>query len=136
MLRSLVAWSGVVIVAAATLEDCPGYLAANVQQTADSLTADLSLAGTACNVYGADIKDLKLLVEYQGGEAPQDRFAAVFLRVDRLSTSRQNLRRNRTSVPDPTRASDSAIRSRQQCSRFGLEVHLHQCALFVRRTTF
>ncbi|OKL62330.1 putative alpha/beta-glucosidase agdC [Talaromyces atroroseus] len=34
-------------------------------QTDASLTADLSLAGDACNAYGQDIDDLKLLVEYQ-----------------------------------------------------------------------
>jgi len=34
---------------------------------ATALTADLNLAGTACNVYGNDIQDLKLLVNYDSG---------------------------------------------------------------------
>lgn len=46
---------------------CPGYKASNVQEGTHSLTADLSLAGKACNVYGADVEQLKLLVEYQTG---------------------------------------------------------------------
>jgi alpha-glucosidase len=44
---------------------CPGYAASNVVKTDSSLTADLTLAGAACNVYSDDIKDLKLVVEYQ-----------------------------------------------------------------------
>ncbi|KAK3656130.1 hypothetical protein LTR56_003262 [Elasticomyces elasticus] len=49
----------------ASLDSCPGYSASNVRQTSNSLTADLSLAGEACNAFGEDISDLKLLVEYQ-----------------------------------------------------------------------
>ncbi|KAL2812415.1 glycosyl hydrolases family 31-domain-containing protein [Aspergillus granulosus] len=44
---------------------CPGYVASNVKQTASGLTASLSLAGNACNVYGTDIDSLNLTVEYQ-----------------------------------------------------------------------
>lgn len=44
---------------------CSGYKAANVQTTKKGLTADLSLAGPACNVYGNDIEELKLTVEFQ-----------------------------------------------------------------------
>ncbi|KAB5511529.1 glycosyl hydrolases family 31-domain-containing protein [Coniochaeta sp. 2T2.1] len=51
--------------AAATVDDCPGYKAFNVKKGCSSVTADLKLAGSACNVYGDDIPDLKLLVEYQ-----------------------------------------------------------------------
>jgi alpha-glucosidase len=47
---------------------CPGYTASNVLKTDSSLTADLTLAGAACNVYSDDIKDLKLVVEYQTSE--------------------------------------------------------------------
>ena len=53
---------------ASSVDDCPGYTASNVQQTASSLTADLKLAGSACNVYGTDIADLKLQVDYQTGK--------------------------------------------------------------------
>jgi alpha-glucosidase len=47
---------------------CPGYAASNVVKTNSSLTADLTLAGAACNVYSDDIKDLKLVVEYQSSK--------------------------------------------------------------------
>ena len=46
---------------------CPGYRAENVQTTASGLTADLTLAGTACDVFGRDIGDLRLLVNYDSG---------------------------------------------------------------------
>ncbi|KAI1129267.1 glycosyl hydrolases family 31-domain-containing protein [Nemania abortiva] len=50
---------------AASVDDCPGYTASNVVESDGKLTADLGLAGTACNIYGTDLTDLKLLVEYQ-----------------------------------------------------------------------
>ncbi|KAJ3569944.1 hypothetical protein NPX13_g5907 [Xylaria arbuscula] len=50
---------------AASIDDCPGYTASDVVESDGKLTADLSLAGTACDVYGTDLTDLKLLVEYQ-----------------------------------------------------------------------
>ena len=56
------------LAASTPIETCPGYTASNVKQTSNSLTADLSLAGEACNVFGEGIHDLKLLVEYQTGE--------------------------------------------------------------------
>ena len=52
---------------AASIDDCPGYTASNIVQTGTGLTADLTLAGPACNVYGYDLGALKLLVEYQTG---------------------------------------------------------------------
>lgn len=52
----------------ASLDTCPGYTASNVKNDGSTVTADLTLAGTACNAYGKDLKDLKLLVEYQTGK--------------------------------------------------------------------
>jgi hypothetical protein len=52
----------------ASVDDCPGYEASNVEKTDSSITADLTLAGDACNVYSNDLKDLKLLVEYQSSK--------------------------------------------------------------------
>jgi alpha-glucosidase len=49
------------------LDTCPGYTASNVKNDGSTVTADLTLAGTACNAYGKDLSDLKLLVEYQTG---------------------------------------------------------------------
>ncbi|KAL5119889.1 hypothetical protein ACEQ8H_002251 [Pleosporales sp. CAS-2024a] len=44
---------------------CPGYNATNVQRSDNSLTADLTLAGTACNLYSQDLQDLKFEATYQ-----------------------------------------------------------------------
>jgi alpha-glucosidase len=58
---------GTAVVADVT-ESCPGYKFSNVQQTQGTLTADLTLARSPCNVYGNDIENLKLIVEYQTGK--------------------------------------------------------------------
>ncbi|CAG8954839.1 hypothetical protein HYFRA_00008524 [Hymenoscyphus fraxineus] len=47
------------------LASCPGYTASNVIITGSGLTADLALAGTACNVYGEDLTSLTLQVVYE-----------------------------------------------------------------------
>jgi alpha-glucosidase len=47
---------------------CPGYIASNVRETASTLTADLDLAGPACNVYGNDVANLTLTVEFQADD--------------------------------------------------------------------
>lgn len=44
---------------------CPGYTASNLQNSSTGFTADLELAGSACNVYGTDVEYLTLTVEYQ-----------------------------------------------------------------------
>jgi alpha-glucosidase len=48
-------------------DSCPGYKASNVQRSDNSLTADLTLAGTACNTYGKDLQDLKFSAQWQTG---------------------------------------------------------------------
>ena len=52
--------------------ECPGYIASNVQQSSTGLTADLQLAGPACNVYGTDLPNLTLTVEYQTCKLPNE----------------------------------------------------------------
>lgn len=47
---------------------CPGYKASNVIRTPYGLTANLALAGTACNVYGTDTEGLNLTVEFQSDD--------------------------------------------------------------------
>ena len=47
---------------------CPGYTASNVQRTQFGLTASLALAGQACNVYGNDVDQLTLTVQYQSAD--------------------------------------------------------------------
>ena len=54
--------------AAASVGSCPGYVASNLVQSDTAFTADLKLAGPACNAYGQDLTDLRLDVEYQTGK--------------------------------------------------------------------
>lgn len=60
----------VVVVACVKATPCPGYTAKNVKKTASTLTADLTLAGEGCNIYGADIPELRLEVGYDDGMFP------------------------------------------------------------------
>lgn len=53
----------------ATLDSCPGYKASGVETTGNGLTATLTLAGAACNVYGTDLEELTLTVEHQSGRS-------------------------------------------------------------------
>lgn len=50
------------------LDACPGYKASHVTTHGAQLTADLTLAGKACNVFGSDIEKLKLQVSYETSE--------------------------------------------------------------------
>ncbi|KAK3402724.1 glycosyl hydrolases family 31-domain-containing protein [Sordaria brevicollis] len=47
------------------LANCPGYKASNVKTSANGLTAELKLAGKACNAYGTDLDNLVLEVTYE-----------------------------------------------------------------------
>lgn len=49
------------------LAGCPGYKASNIKTSSSGLTADLTLAGKACNVYGTDLTQLTLTVSYDNG---------------------------------------------------------------------
>ena len=49
------------------LDACPGYVATNVKQSQSGLQADLVLKGSPCNVFGSDIKQLSLSVQYETG---------------------------------------------------------------------
>ncbi|KAK3486259.1 glycosyl hydrolases family 31-domain-containing protein [Neurospora crassa] len=53
------------IASAAPLATCPGYRVTNAQSGPSYLVADLTLAGTNCNLYSEDITNLRLTVEYQ-----------------------------------------------------------------------
>lgn len=63
---------------AVAANDCPGYVASRVLTTESSLTADLTLAGTACNIFSDDIVNLKLVVDYETGKLLYT-FAATFI---------------------------------------------------------
>lgn len=56
-------------------EDCPGYTASNVQKSDSGITADLTLAGAACDVYGTDLIDLKFEASYQTGKRVHPNFS-------------------------------------------------------------
>ncbi|OAX37681.1 hypothetical protein K503DRAFT_219980 [Rhizopogon vinicolor AM-OR11-026] len=44
---------------------CPGYTLGSLQESVIGLTAQLSLAGPACNAFGLDISDLTIEITYQ-----------------------------------------------------------------------
>ncbi|KAH8669727.1 putative alpha/beta-glucosidase agdC [Tricladium varicosporioides] len=48
----------------ASLEKCPGYVLSGLIETSTGLTAALTLAGPACNVYSTDLQSLSLIVNY------------------------------------------------------------------------
>lgn len=66
--RALLALASLAVTSAASVDSCPGYIASNLVQSDTAFTADLKLAGPPCNVYGQDLADLRLVVEYQTGE--------------------------------------------------------------------
>lgn len=51
------------------LSGCKGYAARNVRETGKGVTATLKLNGRGCAVYGPDLKELTLTVEYETGES-------------------------------------------------------------------
>ena len=53
---------------AVDLDACPGYKATHVVTNGPTLSAELTLAGKACNVYGPDVKKLSMEVTYETSE--------------------------------------------------------------------
>lgn len=53
------------------LAACPGYKASNIKTSSSSLTANLDLAGPACNAYSDDLKSLTLEVVYETSKSFQ-----------------------------------------------------------------
>jgi len=76
------------------LASCPGYKASNVKTTGSSLSADLSLAGAACNVYGDDLTSLTLEVVYETGQYSLFRNVPTWAKLIQMiaSTSRFKIR--------------------------------------------
>lgn len=68
LLRLFMVALSIQAVLSASIDRCPGYKASNVERSDGKITADLTLAGDECNVYGYDLKDLRLLVEYQSSK--------------------------------------------------------------------
>jgi hypothetical protein len=87
-----------------TLDSCPGYKASNVKTTGTGLTASLTLAGTACNVYGTDLDELDLIVEYQTGKSRLACTQHLFTDTDtshRPALARQDPRSRQRGLPGP-----------------------------------
>ena len=61
------------------LDGCPGYRATNVQTRPDGLTAHLVLGGKPCNVFGDDIEQLLLKVDYETSKLdnPSDKLSTI-----------------------------------------------------------
>lgn len=77
--------------AAGNIDDCPGYSASDIVNTATGLTAKLTLAGPACNVYGTDVQNLRLLVNYDSS-TPTNlwRLSIISLMIPRKASTRQD----------------------------------------------
>ena len=86
---------------------CPGYNASNVKRTACGLTATLTLAGPACNLYGTDIETLNLTVEYQSADRLSVKILPAF--IDASNKSQYILPTN--LVHQPTVDEDAASTS-------------------------
>ena len=86
---------------------CPGYTASNLQRSPYGLSATLSLAGNACNVYGTDIARLNLTVEYQSADRLSIKITPAI--VDASNMSHYLLPTQ--LVHQPTRDSDADMTS-------------------------
>jgi alpha-glucosidase len=82
-----------------TTPDCPGYRASDVKTTANGLSAKLTLAGTPCIIYGTDLEDLTLTVEYQTGEWNSRYLSQV---PKALSSSEERMQASERSALDNT----------------------------------
>lgn len=86
---------------------CPGYRGSNVQRTVSGLTATLTLAGSACNVYGTDIESLDLTVEYQSSNRLSVKIIPTYL--DASNSSQYIL--PSTLINEPTIDADASTTS-------------------------
>ncbi|MCJ1474014.1 hypothetical protein MMC13_002672 [Lambiella insularis] len=86
---------------------CPGYSGSNVQRTLNGLTATLTLAGSACNVYGTDIESLNLTVEYQSANRLSVKIVPTY--IDASNSSQYIL--PSTLVNEPTVEADASTAS-------------------------
>ena len=101
-LLGLLGVAAAALVDPATLDACPGYKAINVESHGSTLTANLTLAGQACNVFGTDVQQLKLEVTYETGTMFHLRYAKP--RIDlttRYSNSCQDHRPRRRAISSP-----------------------------------
>jgi alpha-glucosidase len=86
---------------------CPGYTASGVVRSDYGLSATLSLAGPACNVYGTDIETLNLTVEYQSADRLAIKIVPAIIDASNIS---QYILPDRL-VHQPTRDADADMTS-------------------------
>lgn len=86
---------------------CPGYVGSKFVRTNSGLTATLTLAGKACNVYGTDIEALNLTVEYQSADRLSVKIAPAIL--DASNVTQYNL--PNSLLMQPTIDSDAGCAS-------------------------
>ena len=78
---------------------CPGYTAFNVARNSLGLTATLTLAGSACNVYGNDNDTLNLAIQYQSADRLAIRITPAV--IDASNSSYYNLPSYLVRQPTP-----------------------------------
>lgn len=77
---------------------CAGYKAGNVKNTRTGVTATLSLIGKGCAVYGEDLKELTLTVDYETGMWSFPSAQLSFTDRFRLPVARQDHRRQKQAI--------------------------------------
>jgi alpha-glucosidase len=99
------------------LDSCPGYTATNVHQSGSTLTADLTLAGPACNAYGPDVTNLKLQVEYEDN-------ARIHVKITDAKSKRYEVPESVVPRPKSNHASPSkaAIQFKYKASPFSFSI--------------
>lgn len=115
--------------------ECPGYTATNIQQTSTGVTADLELAGPACDIYGTDLTELTLTVEYQTGEWTDFRLPSINLTsLYSYTTSCHHSGSEPNRLSSPRECCTSINRIRFSCFvGFSTDLHLHGESIHVRR---
>ncbi|KAF9554267.1 alpha-glucosidase [Agrocybe pediades] len=101
------------------LDACPGYKATNVKSGRNGISADLVLAGKACNVFGNDIAKLSLSVTYE----TEDR---IHVKISDPSASRYEVPESVLPRPDdqhPVAAQSANIQFNFTASPFGFSVY-------------
>jgi hypothetical protein len=117
------------------LTACPGYKASNVHTTATGLTANLKLAGKACNVYGTDLDNLLLEVTYETGKPLSllPYLAILTHTAPRQPPPCQNPRRSQSSLPSPCLRPPPTSSVRGRRHRLGPQVRLQDQSILLHR---
>jgi alpha-glucosidase len=110
---------------------CPGYVASNVKRIAYGLTATLSLAGDACNLYGTDVDSLNLTVQYQSDDRLHVEITPSY--VDSSNSSWYIL--PEALVPKPTIDADASSTTLDNDLNFTWSNHISFSFAVIRQST-